>query len=155
MRKYLSWEPLVGYFSYVIGAVFFNWNTAMAFAVLTPTEEQFASWGPAVLGSILFALGGSLEIYHNWETVKICKAGDPVYWISVFNCFGGWMFLLAATCGFAGLEYENYQWLVNFPYLIGSVAFLFGALSALVLWKSERYGLGFISEINVKRSAAP
>ena len=67
MRKYLGWEPLIGYFSYVIGAIFFNWNTAMGFVLVgSPVGEMFLVWGPAVLGSILFALGGSLEVYHNW-----------------------------------------------------------------------------------------
>jgi len=152
MREYLSWEPLIGYFSYAIGAIFFNWNTAMGFVPIQNAEEDmFVAWGPAVIGSILFSLGGSLEIFHNWDKVKICKVRDPVYWISVFNCFGGWMFLLAATCGFAGVTYANYQWLVNFPYVIGSFSFLFGSMTALFLWKSENYGLGLLSELNVKR----
>jgi hypothetical protein len=31
MRKFLSWEPLVGYFAYIIGAILFNVNTGLGF----------------------------------------------------------------------------------------------------------------------------
>jgi hypothetical protein len=40
--------------------------------------------------------------------------------------------------------------MVNFTYLIGSAAFLFGSLCGLHLWKNENYGLGMLSEVNVK-----
>ena len=68
---------------------------------------------------------------------------------------GGWLFLLAASCGMAGVEGELEQWIVNFPYLVGSAFFLFGSLIALYMWKGEHYGLALISEINVKREESP
>jgi hypothetical protein len=36
MRVHLSWEPLVGYFSYMIGALLFNVNTGLGYSELNP-----------------------------------------------------------------------------------------------------------------------
>ena len=70
----------------------------------------------------------------------------------MLNCFGGFLFLFAATAGIIGVEDENMaMWLVDFTYLIGSIAFMIGSLIALWLWKGENYGLGMLSEMNVKR----
>ena len=105
------------------------------------------------MGSICFALGGFFECYHN--SVHKCRINTAVWWISVLNCLGGFLFLLAATSGMLGAEGTTEQWIVNFPYLIGSIFFMFGAMLALYMWKGEHYGLALISEINVKRDKAP
>lgn len=66
MRKYLGWEPVVGYISYMIGALLFNVNTILGYdSKLLPWETKWLCWFPAVLGSLLFTLGGFLECYHN------------------------------------------------------------------------------------------
>ena len=143
----MGWEPLVGYVCYMIGALLFNLNTAMSYCNLSEWAEKTFGWGPAVLGSILFTVGGVLECYHNkvWK----CECGKLVWWLSVCNCLGGVFFCVAAICGIIGVEGEVYNWLVNFTYLVGSAWFFFGAIAAILMWKGENYGLGLISEINV------
>merc|ERR1712241_614495 len=81
---------------------------------------------------------------------------------SFLNTFGGVCFLVAASSGFfatwkdGGLDYDQNNWLVNFPYLIGSLAFWFGSYFSLWMWKNEQYGLGLISEINLgERTVEP
>lgn len=152
LLKYLSWEPLVGYVSYVIGAFFFNINTAMGYVEdLTPQQEKLYVWLPGILGSMLFTFGGYLECHHNnaWRF----KYNDIVHWLSWCNFLGGILFLLAATCGIAAVE--DSKWWVDFPYLLGSIFFMFGALLALWMWKGEHYGLGLVSEINIVRKKDP
>jgi hypothetical protein len=102
-----------------------------------------------LLGSVLFTVGGSLEVYHN--DIRAFKCDSVVHWLSLSNCLGGLLFLLAAFSGMVGVE--DYERLVAWPYLLGSCSFLVGALLALWMWKDEHYGLGLISEINVTRSA--
>lgn len=98
MRKYLGWEPLLGYISYFLGTIFFGFNVTAGYLPLTTKEYEWWGWFPAVLGSICFAAGGALECYHNkvWE----CKLGNPTWWISILNGIGGFGFLFAASCGF-------------------------------------------------------
>jgi hypothetical protein len=67
------------------------------------------------------------------------------------NFIGGALFLVAGVAGIAGVEEKMALWLVDFTYLLGSIAFMFGGLCALWLWKSEFYGLGLLSEMNVLR----
>lgn len=73
-----------------------------------------------------------------------------MFWVSILNFLGGCLFLFAATCGTAGLEPS--KWLIDFTYLVGSILFLVASSILLFLWKSESYGLGFMPELNVKRS---
>jgi len=42
--------------------------------------------------------------------------------------------------------------LVKFPNLLGSFGFLIGSFLVLIMWKSESYGLAFISDLNVRRT---
>jgi len=66
LRKYLGWEPLLGYMSYMIGATLFNVNTVLGYDPnLLNWEKSWLMWFPAALGSVLFTLGGFLECYHN------------------------------------------------------------------------------------------
>jgi hypothetical protein len=149
MRKFLGWEPLVGYASYMIGAALFNVNTVLGYDPdLLPWEASWLMWFPAAIGSALFTLGGFLECYHN--RVWNFECGKAVFWVSICNFFGGVLFLFAATCGTAGLKPS--KWLIDLTYLVGSILFLIGSSILLFLWKSESYGLGFIKELNVVRS---
>lgn len=72
-----------------------------------------------------------------------------VNWLAIMNTIGGVCFWIAASCGL--FEVENAKWYVDFPYLIGSIAFGMGSFCALWMWKNEYYGLGLISEINIER----
>jgi hypothetical protein len=150
MRVHLSWEPLVGYFSYMIGALLFNVNTGLGYSELNPFQEKAYVWTPAVIGSVLFTLGGYLECHHN-HIWKHFDCGSATHWLSFLNFIGGALFLVAGIAGIAGAEEKSALWLVDFTYLLGSAAFMFGGLCALWLWKSEFYGLGLLSEMNVVR----
>ena len=144
----MGWEPLIGYYSYMVGALMFNINTVLGyFSGLTKAESTWIMWFPAVLGSVLFTLGGVLECYHN--KVWTCQC-TVINWVSISNCLGGMCFLFAASCGMACVEPS--KWFVDFPYLVGSLLFLIGSTLALTLWKDESYGLAFINEINIKRT---
>jgi len=104
-----------------------------------------------VIGSILFSLGGSLECYHNG--VQKCKVNDPTWWISILNGAGGFIFLWATVSGLFGLG--DPQWNVNFPFLIGSIAFAIGAVITLWMWKQENYGLALLADLNVQKQQSP
>ena len=53
------------------------------------------------------------------------------------------------------MRHGNFDfWYIDLPYFIGSVSFMFGGLFSLWMWKSEHYGLGLISDINVSRPDA-
>jgi hypothetical protein len=105
MREYLGWEPLLGYIAYFLGTIFFGVNLTAGYIKLSTVQYRWLGWVPAVLGSICFAVGGALECYHN--KVNKCNLRDPCWWISVLNCLGGFLFLLAASCGLAGVEGLN------------------------------------------------
>jgi hypothetical protein len=70
----------------------------------------------------------------------------------MFNFVGGLLFLWAGIAGIIGVEDENLaMFMIDFTYLLGSSAYLIGGILALHLWKGENYGLGMLSEMNVKR----
>jgi len=150
IRKYLGWEPLAGYICYMFGALFFNVNTTYGLGNnFDEWTKKFVVDFPAVIGSVLFTAGGFLECTHNAPLFTNCNLLSPILWLSFLNTFGGFMFLFAAICNMCEISSEEYKWLVDFTYLIGSIAFAFGSFIALWLWKGENYGLGLISEINV------
>jgi len=149
MRQYLSWEPIIGYVCYVVGALAFNVNTLGG---LCGVENKMVVWGAATLGSILFSVGGALESYHNKLHLNIL--GIPrtlAQALSWFNTVGALLYLIASLCGFFQLTDVEEIWLIDFVYLLGSLAFAAGGLISLWMWKSESYGLGLISEMNVPR----
>merc|ERR1719336_2354288 len=125
----------------MVGALAFNVNTVVDFIPgRNEAETRWFAWGPAVVGSVLFTVGGVLECYHN-SIWNICRKDGPnasVFWLSFCNAIGGMLFLVAAASGFVGgLDYDQYNWLVNFPYLAGSLAFWFGSYFSLWMWKNE------------------
>jgi tetrahydromethanopterin S-methyltransferase subunit D len=65
MREILGWEPLVGYFSYMIGAILFNINGSIAYAELSENAERWVVGLAAMLGGLLFTVGGFFECTHN------------------------------------------------------------------------------------------
>ena len=152
LRRYLSWEPLVGYVSYFVGALAFNVNTvvgALPDVELSPLAEFLLVWAPAIFGSLAFTLGGLLECAHN--RVWRCDVASSAFWLSTFNALGAVLFLVAGLAGAAGATGAAEQWAVNFTYLVGSLLFMAGSLVALWMWKGEHYGLGLVSELNISR----
>ena len=100
LRKFLGWEPLIGYYSYMIGALLFNVNTVLGyFGHLNKAESTWLMWFPAVIGSVLFSVGGILECYHNRVWNFKCTV---IEWTSICNCLGALCFLFAATGGMVG-----------------------------------------------------
>ena len=143
IREFLSWEPMLGYLSYMIGAILFNVNTLAGFLSLSPLQAKLIEWLPAVLGSVFFTVGGVLECYHN--RVWHFKPHDSVHWLSLCNTVGALLFLFAATSGLVGVGGAlSSKWMIDFTYLLGSIFFMVGAFLALWMWKSEHYGLGLI-----------
>jgi hypothetical protein len=136
MRECLGWEPVTGYACYMIGALLFNINTGLAYADLHEKTETWVVWLSAFLGSILFTAGGLFECTHNHVFSKF-DCGSPTHWLSILNFIGGVFFLIAGTTGLIGYENPDVGlWLIDFTYLVGSAAFLFGSLCALHLWKT-------------------
>ena len=124
MRKYLGWEPIIGYLAFMGGSILFNINCSLGYCTtLTPDQTTWFVWFPAVLGCILFVLGSALECYHN--RVWYFKPCNLTHWVSVLNFLGSLAFLFAALCGMFGVE--NELWLVSFPYTLGSGFFLIAA----------------------------
>jgi hypothetical protein len=135
MRKYLGWEPIVGYFCFMIGALLFNLGCVMGYfsGSVTKAETTWITWFSQVLGSILFTVGGGIECYHNeiWHF----KCMNLAHWVSLINFIGGALFLFAATCGMIGMSEELGIWLIDLPYTIGSGMFLIGSFFLMILWK--------------------
>ena len=141
-------ESIVGYLSYLVGALFFNINTVAGFLKLDDWTERGLVWIPAILGSLGFCIGRVIEMRLN----KACpfQCTSPTHWLAVGNTVGAFLFLTAGVAGSLGLQDDDLEfWLVDFTYLVGSVAFLVGSHCGLWLWKDERFGLGLISELNV------
>ena len=96
----------------------------------------------------------SFEVSDNCSSAEQSFAAVPVA-LSLANLVGGVFFLLAATSGFIGTASPTAAvWLVDIPYFLGSAAFMVGSFLALWMWKSEHYGLGLLTEINVTRDVS-
>jgi hypothetical protein len=105
----------------------------------------------AIFGSACFVIGGFMECIHNNVFQFKWKFTSPHHWLSICNFGGGLGFLAAGIVGiFQSSDYDTNRWGVDFMYLLGSALFLFGGLFALWLWKCEDFGLGLLSEMNVK-----
>eukprot|EP00971_Amphidinium_carterae_P137489 2724799-Amphidinium_carterae.1 len=92
MRRYVSWEAILGYVSYVIGALFFNVNTLLG---LCGVESKIWVWGTAAVGSALFVVGGAVESYHN-RVHHQCIPHSQAQALSICNTVGALFFLFAS-----------------------------------------------------------
>ena len=63
LRRHLSWEPLVGYAAYIVGALVYDVNVV---AGMIPGANRHLIWGAAIVGSILFTVGG-------WVGTQLCS----------------------------------------------------------------------------------
>jgi len=144
----VSWNGLMGYTVYFMGASFFQINVFCGFFTLTDDEGTWIEWFMAVCGSICFCVGVYYECMSNKVLTEpnIYKIGQ---WLAVCNVIGGVFFLIAATGGMTK-KFDEVQerWLVDFTYLIGSIAFAAGSMISLHMWKDEQYGLGLVPHLN-------
>lgn len=148
IREVTSWEPIVAYPSYFVGALLFNINTVASYVAHEPLDEKLYVWTPAVLGSVCFVVGGACECSRNLDMLRrldVCRAAVVQ---SVLDFAGGLLFLLAAVAGLVGIAEPASHWLVDLSYLAGSVAFLGASTAGLWMWKDDQHGLALVPEIN-------
>jgi len=149
-----------GSLSYFVGAIFFQ--VAVMYAVFAPAGYPLVAllveYLSQVIGGAFFVIGASIEYNHNRNSTP----KDRVWWLVVTYWLGSFLFWFGATAYFTktavgndavrnatGLEPETISlWLVNIPYLVGSVSFWVGSWVQLRMWKAEQHGLGFMSEMN-------
>ena len=140
-----------GTLSYFIGASCFQ--VAVFAALFGPTLGSAwiagLEWVPQALGGLLFTTAACIELSQNWHATS----DTHVYWVCWLYLYGSILFFAAASTGLykALADRENETlgaWGVDFPYLVGSCAFLFGAWSQLMMWKVEQFGFGRIAAIN-------
>lgn len=149
LRDFVHWRAVAGYSAYTLGALCFNVNTVASYMTLDEWQVDAFVWLAGTLGALGFTIGSVLECYTN--KIWLLKLRTCEWWLSVCNFVGSIGFLIS---GVSGLSHsENAKWTEDFPYLVGSLAFMLGALFTLWLWKCEQYGLGFMPEINIRRPA--
>ena len=148
MREHIGWEPPIGYFAYFIGSILFNIMLTVSYFQITFVETEILVWTPATLGGLLFTVGGFCEFYHN----KAWKFDfSSTHWLVSLNFVGAILFLVGGLGGLFNVDHDVYYWMTDFSYLVGSSFFMIGGVLGLWLWKSENYGLGLLSEMNVVR----
>merc|ERR1712187_147646 len=136
----------------VFGAFLFNVNTMEMFFPWIKERHGLRSWNfwyvfIGAAGSAFFVVAGAIQgEYNNWRQ---CKCSAPVV-ISHMNFWGGVLFFV----GYA-VDWNKYadqhemmtRWGVATPFTVGSIFFLCAAFAEIVMWKSERYGLGFATSL--------
>ena len=145
VRTAVTWEPIAAYAGYFIGALLFNVNCLAGYYARGKRDVEVWVWMPAVLGSVGFAIGGVAECHLNGvcSALRLGRAGTAPVWISVCNCLGGFLFLVAASSGAMLVFFDSDRkeelthWLVDGVYLLGSLLFVAGAFIALWMWKGE------------------
>eukprot|EP00933_Yihiella_yeosuensis_P019862 TRINITY_DN1601_c0_g5_i1.p1 TRINITY_DN1601_c0_g5~~TRINITY_DN1601_c0_g5_i1.p1 ORF type:complete len:407 (-),score=57.77 TRINITY_DN1601_c0_g5_i1:274-1494(-) len=147
-RMSVNWKPFLGYGSYLAGAIFYNVNTVAGFFSLTPSEDMYLDGMTALLGALGFCIGSLLECMIN--KVWHIRLTSGLWWLSVSNLVGSLGFLIAGVALFGKVDESQTKWVVDLPYLLGSAAFMIGALCTMWLWKCEQFGLGFIPEMNIR-----
>jgi len=148
IREVTSWEPIVAYPAYFVGALFFNVNCVAGYLASSPPEELAWVWLPACVGSFCFVVGGACECHRNREMIQRADCCRAAVVQSILDLLGGCLFLLAALTGAIGVDKALAHWLVDLSYLAGSLAFLGGSVAGLWMWKGEQYGLALVPEIN-------
>lgn len=139
MRWYQPVSSIVGWISYLIGAVLYQVaNTANMFPLSEATNSLIVEW-PLVFGGFCFLLGGICEITHNrvWANLP----NTFVWWTSLLNFIGGADFWLSACPNIVGEH-------ATFIGVKGTVIYLVGSICSLCMWRGEQFGLALISNLN-------
>jgi len=147
-RQAAGLNALMSYSSNFVGAIFFNINTTAGYVKIDDDLLRVSIvWGMATLGALAFTVGGVFDCRIN--QVWNINLSSPSWWVSVANTFGGIGFLISGVTGATLPSPAIYKWLVDFPYFIGSIAFLVGAIFQLWMWKNEQYGLARLPALNI------
>jgi len=153
--------------SFLCGAFCFQVATIVAVwpATSYTTRLLFDHVARAV-GGLGFVTASIVEFGHN----KHATPRQRVWWLCLFYLLGSFFFLLGgshsllkAMRGAEGaaawvnavpsllpaVSPQRFTlWLVDLPYMVGSVAFTLGSWVQLRMWKAEQFGLGFLSEVS-------
>lgn len=141
----------------IFGALFFNVNTMEMFFPWVKTQHGLSSWNfwyvfIGCAGSAFFVVAGFIQgEYNKWRR---CECSAEVV-ISHMNFWGGVLFFVGYAVDWNKYadQHENITiWGVATPFTVGSIFFLLAAEAELVMWKSERYGLGFATSLTSRRS---
>ena len=161
-RRLLAWPSqatsISGYWGslfYFIGAVTFE--VAVVFDLFAPAALKQRHLAhllldslPQAIGGLSFTIAAVIECYHNADATPEHR----VWWLCLFYLLGSVLFCLAASTGAAAaiglLERSTAleRWGIGLPYLLGSIAFLFGGWMQMRMWKAQQFGLGFVREVN-------
>lgn len=143
----INWKALLGYSSYLFGAILYNVNTISGYFKLTDLEDTMLVGLTSLFGALAFTAGAILECITN--KIWLMHLSDGAWWVSVANLIGSLGYTVAGFSMTVKVEgTQNVDWLVNAPYLVGSAGFMIGGIATMWLWKSEQYGLGFLPEMN-------
>ncbi|CAE7370186.1 unnamed protein product [Symbiodinium natans] len=134
------------YMANFVGAIAFNVNTISGYFELGFVLNLVLVWGMAALGGFCFTLGAVMDCGNN--KVWRLDIHTAQWWASVGNLIGGICFLEPGVVGLFSPSHEVYYWLIDFVYLVGSVAFFAAAVFLMWMWKNEQYGLGRMPELN-------
>lgn len=141
-----------------IGAILFNICVGEMFG--WPDVKGMRNYninyvGIGSVGSALFTAAAFIQgEYNEWRK---CKLEAPVL-LSHFNFWGSFCFLfgyLVEINKFATTLAEEGNnallfWGVDVTFLVGTLFFLFSCCTDLVLWQSERFGLGFAKSLTIE-----
>mmetsp|Transcript_111392 Transcript_111392/g.314521 ORF Transcript_111392/g.314521 Transcript_111392/m.314521 type:complete len:449 (-) Transcript_111392:50-1396(-) len=147
---------VVGALAYFIGCIFFQisctvdlWENVgdQPFWVVIALNRC-----PAMIGCILFVVGGACEMVHNkvfssWSAVR-----ETVWWVAVFDFFGGVLFLTAIAPGVVTPSWATGETWVTWNAsnnFVGSAFFAIAAMLQLVMWESNAFGFALFRQLNV------
>mmetsp|Transcript_37883 Transcript_37883/g.109198 ORF Transcript_37883/g.109198 Transcript_37883/m.109198 type:complete len:505 (-) Transcript_37883:60-1574(-) len=145
-------SSILGTASYFVGAVLFNLG---AFNMFYPFERSSFKAScialPNFLGAIGFVIGGICEVIHN----RLFRGGatpyDLVFWATICNFIGDWLFFLGAVPDLFFAETSHpllkENW-IAWTFGIGSLMFIFSSILMLAMWRANDFGLTLIKQLN-------
>mmetsp|Transcript_115019 Transcript_115019/g.321447 ORF Transcript_115019/g.321447 Transcript_115019/m.321447 type:complete len:469 (+) Transcript_115019:185-1591(+) len=133
---YASWLGALGY---LIGALFYSVAQVSDFFSLEGLWEARLVENPLIIGGFLFFLSGICELIVNG--VFTTKPDRLVWFVAVFNCFGGLTFWLSACPSIVGDAATRIG-------VAGTIAYLVAALLSLLMWRGEQFGGAMIPSLN-------
>ena len=141
------WTALV----FVIGSVLYQISVTcnllqIQFESFSFFFDHFLLKLPIFLGGIFFFIGGVLEMYLNecWY-LKPRNIGWIISWL---NGIAGFFFFIAGIGIFFDEQSLVSLYLTQIPWIIGSLAYLFGSIGSLLMWKLHQFGLVYLPKLN-------
>jgi hypothetical protein len=132
--RWFVWRPKnAGYLASLIqlvGAVFFNFNTADAMlSGLTWAEEDLLIWTPNILGCLCFLAASYLALVEVSHGFWSFQPRSVSWWIAIINLVGSLGFQISAifSIGLPVSEPAGWTWFSNFFTFLGGLGFLVGS----------------------------